>query len=78
MMQPAPSHNGGRLQISFGKQINNKIPTFTLFVNNRDFAHFSYKRYIENQFRQYFGFEGTPILILFRNKRKTGNEFNEK
>lgn len=78
MMQPAPSINGGRLQISFGKQINNKVPTFTLFVNNRDYIHFSYKRYIENQFRQYFGFEGTPIILLFRNKRKTGDEFNEK
>lgn len=78
MMQPAPSINGGRLQISFAKQINNKVPTFTLFVNNRDFLHFSYKRYLENQFRQYFGFEGTPIILLFRNKRKTGGEYREK
>ena len=78
MMQPSPSINGGRLQISFAKQINNKVPTFTLFVNNRDFLHFSYKRYIENQFRQYFGFEGTPIVLLFRNKKRTGDEFNEK
>lgn len=78
MMQPAPSINGGRLQISFAKQIDNKVPTFTLFVNNRDYLHFSYKRYLENQFRQYFGFEGTPIILLFRNKKKTGDEFNEK
>ena len=78
MMQPAPSNNGGRIQIAFAKQINNKVPTFTLFVNNRDYLHFSYKRYLENQFRQYFGFEGTPIILLFRNKRRTGDEFNEK
>ncbi len=78
MIQPSPSFNGGRLQISFGKQIKNRIPTFILFVNNKKYVHFSYKRYIENQFREYFGFEGTPMLFLFRNKNKKGDDFNEK
>ncbi len=78
MMQPSPITNGGRLQIKFGKQINNKVPTFTLFVNDRDYLHFSYKRYIENQFREYFRFEGTPIILLFRNSKSTRKEFNEK
>lgn len=76
MMQPAPSHNGGRLQITFGKQIEAKIPTFTLFCNDKKYLHFSYERFLENQFRQYFGFEGTPIRLLFRNKKKV--EYNEK
>lgn len=78
MMQPAPSKKGGRLQITFAKQIPNKIPTFTLFVNNKDYLHFSYKRYLDNKFREFFGFEGTPIVLLFRNKKKRGDEFNEK
>ena len=78
MMQSAPSYKGGRLQIIFGKQIKNKIPTFTLFVNNKKYLHFSYKRYIENQFREYFNFEGTPIILLFRNKNKKGDDFNER
>ena len=78
LMQPAPSINGGRLQISFGKQINNKVPTFILFVNDRKYLHFSYKRYLENKFREYFGFEGTPIILLFRNKKRKEDFFNEK
>ena len=78
MMQPSPSFKGGRLQITFGKQIKNKIPTFVLFVNNKNYLHFSYKRYIENQFREYFNFEGTPIILLFRNKNKKGDDFNER
>jgi len=68
-MQPAPSFKGGRLNISFAKQVEASIPKFILFVNNPRYLHFSYKRYIENQFREYFGFEGTPIKISVRSKR---------
>ncbi len=68
-MQPAPSYGGGRLSVSFGKQVEGPIPKFVLFINNERFLHFSYQRYIDNQFREYFGFEGTPIKIIFRNKR---------
>ncbi|MCP4336718.1 MAG: ribosome biogenesis GTPase Der [Mycoplasma sp.] len=70
LMQPAPSFNGGRFNISFIKQVDALIPTFVLFVNNKKFAHFTYLRYIENQFREYFGFEGAPIKLIIKNKTK--------
>ncbi|MGZ9428359.1 ribosome biogenesis GTPase Der [Mycoplasma sp. 1012] len=66
--QPAPSLKGKRLEISFIKQVEGPIPTFLLFVNNKDYAHFTYLRYIENQLRQYFNFKGTPIKLILKNK----------
>ncbi|MBN3534423.1 ribosome biogenesis GTPase Der [Mycoplasma procyoni] len=68
--QPAPSLKGKRLEISFIKQVEAKVPTFLLFVNNKDYAHFTYMRYIENQLRQYFNFKGTPIKLILRNKNE--------
>jgi len=68
-MQPAPSYNGGRLNISFAKQLNGRVPTFLFKVNKVEYLHFTYKRYIENQLREYFGFEGTPIKIVVSNKK---------
>ncbi|MBN0919262.1 ribosome biogenesis GTPase Der [[Mycoplasma] gypis] len=76
LIKPAPSLKGKRLTISFAQQIEAKIPTFVLFVNDRNYAHFSYLRYIENQIREYFDFEGTPINILLRNKNE-GKKKNE-
>lgn len=78
MMNPSPSINGGRIQISFGKQVDSKIPTFKLFVNNRDYLHFSYKRYLENQLRHFFGFEGTPLRLVFVNKKTRDKRFEKK
>ncbi|MBU4692441.1 ribosome biogenesis GTPase Der [Mycoplasma zalophi] len=71
MLKPAPSFKGKRLSISFIQQVEAKIPTFVMYVNNREYAHFSYLRYIENQIRTYFNFEGTPINLLLRNKNET-------
>lgn len=68
-MQPAPSYHGGRLNITYIKQIENSIPSFVLSVNNVNFLHFTYKRYIENQLREYFNFSGTPINLIFKNKK---------
>ncbi|MGX9358469.1 ribosome biogenesis GTPase Der [Mycoplasma sp. 128] len=73
LFKPAPSLKGKRLTINFAQQIEGRIPTFVLFVNNREYAHFSYLRYIENQIREYFDFEGTPINILLRNKNEGRN-----
>ncbi|MGL5617464.1 MAG: ribosome biogenesis GTPase Der [Metamycoplasmataceae bacterium] len=67
-MQPAPSLKGKRVSINYIKQVKGSIPTFILFVNNVDYLHFTYKRYIENQMREYFDFKGTPISLVFRNK----------
>ncbi|MCK5945837.1 MAG: ribosome biogenesis GTPase Der [Mycoplasmataceae bacterium] len=74
MMQPAPSCNGGRLSIAFLKQVDGNIPTFILFVNNTRYLHFSYERYLEKKFREYFGFEGTPLRLIFKSKRGDKNE----
>ncbi|PPE06475.1 ribosome biogenesis GTPase Der [Mesoplasma corruscae] len=69
LINPAPNFNGGRLKIYYGSQVEAYLPTFVLFVNNPDYAHFSYKRFIENQIRLQFGFEGVPINIIFRERK---------
>lgn len=69
MNQP-PSDKGKRLKIYYMTQISIKPPCFVLFVNDRELAHFSYKRYIENQIRESFGFKGTPIKMLVRERKE--------
>lgn len=70
MRNPAPNFNGGRIKILYGSQVSIQPPTFVLFVNNENYMHFSYKRYIENRLRECFEFEGTPIRIVCRTKTK--------
>ena len=70
MVQP-PSDKGKRLKIYYATQISSKPPTFVLFVNNSQLTHYSYIRYLENQLRAKFGFEGTPIRFIVREKNKT-------
>lgn len=67
-MNQSPLFNGGRLKIYYSSQVAVSPPTFVCFVNDSNFAHFSYLRYIENQMRQAINFEGTPIKILLRNR----------
>lgn len=67
MVQP-PSDKGKRLKIYYATQASVKPPTFVLFVNRAELAHYSYVRYLENQLRARFGFEGTPIRMLIREK----------
>ena len=69
MVQP-PSDKGKRLKIYSATQAGVKPPTFVLFVNNAELAHYSYIRYLENQLRAKFGFEGTPIKFIVREKNK--------
>jgi GTPase len=69
LINPAPNHQGGRLKIYYGSQVEAYLPTFVLFVNNPHYVHFSYKRYLENQIRLQFGFDGVPITLLFRERR---------
>lgn len=69
MNQP-PSDKGKRLKIYYMTQVSIKPPCFVLFVNDRELAHFSYKRYIENQIRESFGFKGTPIKMLVRERKE--------
>ncbi len=66
-VQP-PSDKGKRLKIYYITQTGVRPPTFVLFVNNKELAHFSYVRYIENQIRGVFGLEGTPVKFIVREK----------
>ena len=67
MVQP-PSDKGKRLKVFYMTQTGIKPPSFVIFVNNTELFHYSYERYIENQLRKNFGFEGTPIRFMHREK----------
>lgn len=69
MVQP-PSDKGKRLKIYYATQSAIKPPTFVIFVNSADLFHYSYERYLENQLRKSFGFTGTPIRFIHREKGK--------
>lgn len=68
LLNQPPSDKGKRLKIYYGTQVSVKPPRFVLFINDKELAHFSYIRYIENQIRQNFVFEGTPIVIDIKQK----------
>ena len=65
-----PSYKGKRLKIYFVNQSGTKPPKFTLNVNSKGLVHFSYERYLENQLRENFDLEGTPIILQFKNKNE--------
>ena len=67
IVQP-PTDKGKRLRIYYGTQVATKPPTFVIFVNKKELFHFSYERYLVNQFRKEFGLQGTPIRIIAREK----------
>ncbi len=67
IVQP-PTDKGKRLKIYYGTQVATKPPTFIIFVNKKELFHFSYERYLVNQFRKEFGLEGTPIRVIAREK----------
>jgi len=69
-INPPPSDKGRRLKIFYAAQPHANPPGFVFFVNDRELVHFSYKRYLENQLREAYDFEGTPIRLYFRNKAK--------
>ena len=69
MNQP-PAEKGRPLRIYYMTQVSVKPPTFVLFVNDTELFDFSYKRYIENQLRDAFGFTGTPIHFIARNRKE--------
>ena len=69
MNQP-PADKGRPLRIYYMTQVSVRPPTFVLFVNDTELLHFSYKRYIENQLREAFGFDGTPIHFIARNRKE--------
>ena len=69
MKQP-PSDKGKRLRIYYMTQVSVKPPTFVMFINDKKLMHFSYTRYLENQIRNTFGFKGTPIHFIARERKE--------
>ena len=66
-VQP-PTDKGRRLKIYYMTQVSIKPPTFVIFCNDAELFHYSYQRYIENQLRSVFGFDGTPIKLIIRER----------
>lgn len=69
-LQQPPSDKGKRLRLYYITQAAVKPPTFVIFVNSRELMHFSYTRYIENQIRETFGFKGTPLRFIIRERKE--------
>lgn len=69
-MQQPPSDKGKRLKIYYITQVSVKPPTFVLFVNDKELMHFSYTRYIENKIRETFGFKGTALKFITRERKE--------
>ncbi|MFD1677125.1 ribosome biogenesis GTPase Der [Alicyclobacillus fodiniaquatilis] len=69
-----PSSKGRKLKLYYGTQASVKPPTFVIFVNDQELSHFSYERYLENQLREAFDFQGTPIRIRVRTRSQTSDD----
>lgn len=68
-MQQPPSDKGKRLRLYYITQVSVKPPTFVIFVNDKELMHFSYTRYIENKIREAFGFKGTSLKFIIRERK---------
>jgi GTP-binding protein len=66
---PAPSHAGRQLRIYYATQVRSDPPTFLIYVNDPKLSHFTYVRYLENQLREKYPFQGTPIRLVLRARR---------
>ena len=69
-MQQPPTDKGKRLKLFYITQVSVKPPTFVIFVNDKEMMHFSYTRYIENRIRDAFGFRGTPLHFIIRERKE--------
>ncbi|MBE5845502.1 MAG: ribosome biogenesis GTPase Der [Butyrivibrio sp.] len=74
VMQQPPSDKGKMLKLYYITQASVKPPTFVIFVNDKNLMHFSYTRYIENQIRESFGFKGTPLRFIIRERKNDDNK----
>ena len=68
-LQQPPSDKGKRLRLYYMTQVSVKPPTFVIFVNDKELAHFSYIRYLENRIRDAFGFRGTSLKFIIRERK---------
>ena len=69
-MQQPPSDKGKRLRLYYITQVAVKPPTFVIFVNDKELMHFSYTRYLENRIRDTFGFKGTALKFIIRERKE--------
>ena len=69
-MQQPPTDKGKRLKIYYITQAAVKPPTFVIFVNDKELMHFSYARYLENRIRDTFGFRGTALKFIIRERKE--------
>ena len=69
-LQQPPSDKGKRLKLSYITQVAVKPPTFVIFVNDKELMHFSYTRYLENKIRDTFGFRGTSLRFIIRERKE--------
>ena len=69
-LQQSPTDKGKRLRLYYITQASVKPPTFVIFVNDKELMHFSYTRYIENKIREAFGFQGTPLKFIIRERKE--------
>lgn len=69
-LQQPPSDKGKRLKIFYVTQVAVKPPTFVIFVNDKELMHFSYVRYLENRIRDTFGFTGTALKFIVRERKE--------
>jgi len=67
-LQQPPSDKGKRLRLYYITEVSVKPPTFVIFVNDKELAHFSYIRYLENRIRETFGLTGTPVRFIIRER----------
>ena len=74
LMNNPPSDKGRRLKIYYATQVGVKPPLFSFKVNDRELMHFSYARYIENKIRDAYGFAGTSLKFVFREKSEKEQE----
>ena len=70
-LQQPPSDKGKRLKLFYITQVGDKPPAFVIFVNDKELMHFSYTRYIENKIREAFGFRGTPLKFIIRERKES-------
>ena len=69
-LQQPPSDKGRRLKIYYMTEVSVKPPTFVVFVNDKKLMHFSYLRYLENKIRDAFGFRGTALRFIVRERKE--------
>jgi GTP-binding protein len=76
--RPPPNARGRQPRFFYATQVQAEPPTFVLFANGAELIHFSYRRYLENRLREAFGFHGTPLRIVIRERAREDAERRQR